>query len=137
MKDEVDFLHADKRQRFLQIDTVILGVCVARHTLIIQNYNFAILKYLKKEVSDEVGFLHAVKHQSLLQIDTLILMGMVKYSQSNQSNKFAIYLQYLKKEVRNGVDFLHADKHKFLQFRIIVFDGSRQTCTKAPKIRSW
>ena len=28
MKDEVDFLPGDKRQRFLQIGTVILGVCV-------------------------------------------------------------------------------------------------------------
>ena len=110
---------------------------MARHTIIIQNYNFAVfLKYLKKEVSDEVGFLHAVKHQSLLQIDTIILMGMSKHSQSTQSNKFAIYLQYLKKEVRNGVNFLHADKQKFLQFRINVFDGSRQICTKVPKI-SW
>ena len=27
MKDEVDFLPADKHQRFLQIDTIILGVC--------------------------------------------------------------------------------------------------------------
>ena len=27
MKDEVDFLSADKHQRFLQIDTIILGVC--------------------------------------------------------------------------------------------------------------
>ena len=27
VKDEVDFLHADKRQRFLQIDTIILGLC--------------------------------------------------------------------------------------------------------------
>ena len=27
MKDEVDFLSADKLQMFLQIDTVILGVC--------------------------------------------------------------------------------------------------------------
>ena len=27
MKDEVDFVHADKRQRFLQVDTIILGVC--------------------------------------------------------------------------------------------------------------
>ena len=27
VKDEVDFLPADKRQRFLQIDTIILGVC--------------------------------------------------------------------------------------------------------------
>ena len=27
MKDEVDFLPADKRQRFLQIDTITLGGC--------------------------------------------------------------------------------------------------------------
>ena len=27
VKDEVDFLLADKRQRFLQIGTIILGVC--------------------------------------------------------------------------------------------------------------
>ena len=25
--DKVDFLHADKHQRFLQIDTIIFGVC--------------------------------------------------------------------------------------------------------------
>ena len=27
VKDEVDFLPAEKRQRFLQIDSTILGVC--------------------------------------------------------------------------------------------------------------
>ena len=27
MKDEVDFLPADKYQRFLQVNTIILGVC--------------------------------------------------------------------------------------------------------------
>ena len=27
VKDEVDLLLADKRQRFLQIDIIILGVC--------------------------------------------------------------------------------------------------------------
>ena len=27
VKDEVDFLPADKHQRFLQIDNIILGVC--------------------------------------------------------------------------------------------------------------
>ena len=26
-KNEVGFLHADKNQRFLQMDTIILGVC--------------------------------------------------------------------------------------------------------------
>ena len=27
MKDEVDFLPVDKHERFLQINTIILGVC--------------------------------------------------------------------------------------------------------------
>ena len=27
VRDEVDFLHADRHQRFLQIDTAIFGVC--------------------------------------------------------------------------------------------------------------
>ena len=57
-KNEVDFLLADKHQRFLPIDTIILGVCV--HDQISQNNKFAIsLQFLKKKVSDEVDFLHA------------------------------------------------------------------------------
>ena len=42
VKNELDFLPADERQRFLQIDTIILGVCVARHAQITQNNKFAI-----------------------------------------------------------------------------------------------
>ena len=58
MEEEVDFLPASKCQRFLQSDTVILGVvwcgvvwcgvvwcvfvCVARHHQINQNNKFAI-----------------------------------------------------------------------------------------------
>ena len=50
-KNEVGFLLADKHQRFLQIDTIILGV--ARHAQITQNNKFATSrKYLKKKVSD-------------------------------------------------------------------------------------
>ena len=42
------FLLADKRQRFLQIDTIILGV--TRHAQITQNNKFAIsLQYLEKK----------------------------------------------------------------------------------------
>ena len=53
VKDEVDFLHADKHQRFLQIHTIILGVCVARHAQITKINKFAIsLQYLKKEVNE-------------------------------------------------------------------------------------
>ena len=48
MKDEVDFSPADKRQRFLQIDTIILGeVCVASHVQITEKNKLAIsLQYL-------------------------------------------------------------------------------------------
>ena len=100
-KDEVDFLPIYKRQRFLQIATIILGVygqaCYTRF-LFLKNNKFAISsQYLKKEVSDEVDFLLADKHQSLLQIDTIILTGMVMYFQISQNSKFAMFLFYLKK----------------------------------------
>ena len=43
VKDEVNFLHADKHRMFLQIDTIILSVCVTRqHPQVSQNDNFAI-----------------------------------------------------------------------------------------------
>ena len=72
MKDEVDFLFTDKRQRFLQVDTIILGVC-GQACPSYPNNKFAIsLQYLEKKVSGEVDFLHADKHESLLQIDTMI-----------------------------------------------------------------
>ena len=41
MKDEVGFLPADKRQRFLQVDTIILGVC-GQASQITQNSKFTI-----------------------------------------------------------------------------------------------
>ena len=79
-KNEVDFLLADKHQRFLQTDTI-----------------------KDKEVSGDVEFLHADKHQSFLQVDfnTLsikvfynailsLLMGIIKHSQSTQSNNLVI-----------------------------------------------
>ena len=51
VKDEVDFLPAYKRQRFLQCDTVIL----------------------EENMKNEVDFLRAYKHQRFLQSDTIIL----------------------------------------------------------------
>ena len=50
MKDKSDFMPADKPQRFLQIDTIILDAC-GQATQITQNNKFAMpLQYLKKEV---------------------------------------------------------------------------------------
>ena len=132
IKDEVDFLPADRRQKSDQSDTIILDMCgqacpnYPKLPKITQRFPIS-LQYFKKQVSDEVDFLHADEHESLLQIDTLILMGMVKHSQSSQNSKFAMSLQYLIKEVRVEVDFLHADKHQnFLQGDIIIIDGHDQ-----------
>ena len=56
MKDEVAFLLADKCQRLLQIDTIIVSG-VVRYAQVTQNNKLAIsLQYLKKEVSDEIDF---------------------------------------------------------------------------------
>ena len=66
MSGEVDFLHADKHESLLQIDTMILMEMV-KHSQSFQNSKFAMsLQYLKKEVKDELDFLHADKHQSFL-----------------------------------------------------------------------
>ena len=69
VSDAVDFLHADKHESLLQIDTMILMEMV-KYSQSSQNSKFAMsLQYLKKEVRDEVDFLHADKHQSFLQVD--------------------------------------------------------------------
>ena len=61
VSDKVDYLHADKHESFLQIDTIIFdgdGQAFPKFPKSLQ--------YLKKEVSDEVDFLHADKHQTFL-----------------------------------------------------------------------
>ena len=73
VRDEVDFLHADKHQSFLQVD-FNLGIKVSykvilssfmgmiKHSESTQSNMFAIsLQYLKKEVRDGVHFLLAYK----------------------------------------------------------------------------
>ena len=42
VKDQVGLLPVDKHQKFLQVDAIILGVCVARPAQINQNSKFAI-----------------------------------------------------------------------------------------------
>ena len=69
MSGEVDFLHADKHESLLQIDTMILMEMV-KHSQSFQNSKFAMsLQYLKKEVRNKVNFLHVDKPQSFLQVD--------------------------------------------------------------------
>ena len=71
VRDKVDFVHADKHERFLQIDTMIFdGDDQAFQSS--QNSKFNVFTNLKKEVRGEVDFLHADKHQIFLQIDAII-----------------------------------------------------------------
>ena len=73
MRDELDFLHVDKHEMFLQVVSIILGVC----SQVCPNYpnnKFAIsLQYLKESVKDKVDFLPVDKHQKFLQINTIML----------------------------------------------------------------
>ena len=68
LSNEVDFLHADKHESLLQIDSMILLEMV-KHSQSSQNSKFAMpLQYRKKEIKDAVDFLHADEHQSFLKV---------------------------------------------------------------------
>ena len=118
VSEKVGFLHADKHESLLQIDTMIL-IGMVKHSRSSQNSKFPMsLQYLKKEFRDKIDFLHTDKHQSFLQVNfnTLgsnvsykmilsLLMSMIKHSQSTQYSKFSISLEHLKNEIRNRVHF--------------------------------
>ena len=81
VRDEVEFLHADKHQNFLQVYFTTLVVKVS-YSLVLsllmdmikysqntQINKFAIsLQYLKKEVREGVHFMHLDKHQSFYKL---------------------------------------------------------------------
>ena len=111
VRDEVDFLHADKHQSFLQVDfntlsikvfyKVILSLLMGmiKHSQSTQSNKFAIsLQYLKKEVRDRVHFLHADKHESLYKLALSFLMEVARHVQSTQNRKLVIFLQYIDEE---------------------------------------
>ena len=68
LSDEIDFLHADKHESWLQIDVMIL-IGMVKHSQSFKNSEFSMsLQYLKKELKDEIDFLLAGKHQSFLKV---------------------------------------------------------------------
>ena len=88
VRDEVDFLLADKHQNFLQVDFNTLDIKVSyqvilsllmgmiKHSQSTQSNKFAIsLQYLKKEVRNGVHFLHADKHQSFYKLALSVCNG--------------------------------------------------------------
>ena len=84
VRHEVDFLHVDKHQIFLQVDFNILGAKVSykmvlsllmgriKHFQHIQSNKFGIsLQYLKKKLGMEFIFLHAAKYRSYYKLALL------------------------------------------------------------------
>ena len=91
--DEIVFLHADKHEGLLQIDTMIL-IGIVKHYQSSQNSTFTMsLQYIKKEVRKGVHFLHADEHQRFYKLGLLFLMEVARYVQSTQNRKLVIFLQ--------------------------------------------
>ena len=134
MRDEVDFLLADKHESFLQVDSITLGVrCQVSQST--QNSKFPIsLQYLKENVKDKVDFYMQINIESFFKSILSFYVFVTTHAQITQSNKFAISLQYLKQEVSDEVDFLHVDMHgNFLQIDTMMFDGDGQAFSKFQK----
>ena len=97
VRDEVDFLHADKHQSLLQVDFNTLGIKVsykviisllmglAKYSQITQSNKFVISwQYLKKEVMYEVHFLHTDEHQSFYKLALLLLIKVAIFAISSE-----------------------------------------------------
>ena len=71
---EVDFLHAEKHETFLQIKTMII-IGIFKHSQNFQNSTFVMyLQYFRKEFRSEVKFLHADKHQNFYKLSSFCLI---------------------------------------------------------------
>ena len=102
--DEVDFLHANKHESLLQIDTMIL-MEMLKHSQKSQNSKFAIsLQYLRKTLEIKLIF--------CMQINIRDSYKLIQYFGHKVSNK---------KEVWNGVHLLHADKHQSFYNLVLSF----------------
>ena len=69
MSDEVDFLHADKYESLLQIDTKIFSWVWSSIPKVPKKSSLQCLYNIPKKVRDEVGFFDADKHQSFPTVD--------------------------------------------------------------------
>ena len=109
VRDEVDFLHVDKNQSFLQIDCNTLGIKISRKVILsllmdmikysqsTQSNNFANLYNIsKKKLRMEFIFCTQI---SFYKLALLFLMEEARHVQSTQNRKLVILLQYIKKKI--------------------------------------
>ena len=121
IRDEVDFLHADEHQSFLQVDFNALFIKVSnketlmgmiKHSQNTQSNKFLIsLQYIKKRLGMEF-ILHADKPQSFYKLALLFLMETTRYLETTQNRKLVIFLQYINKKSIATAFVLYCDaKH--------------------------
>ena len=68
LNDEGDFMHTDKHESLLEIDSMVF-MGMIKHSQSSQNSKFSMsFQHVKKEVKNEADFLHADKHQSFLKV---------------------------------------------------------------------
>ena len=68
LSHDVDFLHADKHESLLQIDSMI-SMGMVKHSQSSKNSKFAMsLKYHKKEIKDEVDKHQEEKHKINIKV---------------------------------------------------------------------
>ena len=107
VRHEVDFLHADKHQSFLQVDFNTLGFPARWYYYywwaepsILKSSKFTIsLQYLKKEVKNGVYFLHVDKHQNFCKLALSSLTEVARHVQGTQNRKLVIFFQCIEKKV--------------------------------------
>ena len=106
------FLPADKYKRFIQDDSITLGV-----------RSLACPKYLKqhfKEISQGKHkrwrwfFCEQINLRGFFKLILSFWLCVARHTQNTQNNKFAVSLQYVKKDVSDEDDSLHADNHESL-----------------------
>ena len=133
MSDEVDFLHADKYEHFLQIDGMVFdGDCQAFSKFPKQQVcNIFIIS--QKEVRDEVDFLHADKHQSFIYVDFNTLGIKVSYKV-----KLSLLTGMIKVVKVTSLQYLYnISKKKLLMEFIFYMQINRPDMSKVLKIGSW
>ena len=69
MIDAVDFLHADKHESLLQLDTQFFWWVWSSITEVPKKASLQCLYNIPKKIGDEVDFFYVDKHQSFLIID--------------------------------------------------------------------
>ena len=93
VKNEVDSLPAEKHQRFLQIDFIILGAYVTRPIQITRNKMLAISwQCLKKDVSDKFNFCMQIDIKVSHKLILSLLMNMIRILKVLEMTSFQYFL---------------------------------------------